>query len=88
AFIITPHTILAFFDQSNDVVKVLKDVFDYTKAIGMILYVALIVAFTYFYAFIQVNPEKGADNLKKQAGYIPSKRPGRETQAYLTSVLY
>lgn len=54
----------------------------------MILYVALIVAFTYFYAFIQVNPEKVADNLKKQGGYIPSKRPGRETQAYLTSVLY
>ncbi|EAF6317591.1 preprotein translocase subunit SecY [Listeria monocytogenes] len=88
AFIITPQTILTFFDQSNDVVKVLKDVFDYTKPIGMILYVALIVAFTYFYAFIQVNPEKVADNLKKQGGYIPSKRPGRETQAYLTSVLY
>lgn len=88
AFIITPQTILTFFDQSNNVVKVLKDVFDYTKPIGMILYVALIVAFTYFYAFIQVNPEKVADNLKKQGGYIPSKRPGRETQAYLTSVLY
>lgn len=88
AFIITPQTILTFFDSSNQVVAVLKNVFDYTKPIGMILYVALIIAFTYFYAFIQVNPEKVADNLKKQGGYIPSKRPGRETQAYLTSVLY
>lgn len=88
AFIITPQTILTFFDSSNGVVSVLKNVFDYTKPIGMVLYVALIIAFTYFYAFIQVNPEKVADNLKKQGGYIPSKRPGRETQAYLTSVLY
>ncbi|WP_099222902.1 preprotein translocase subunit SecY [Listeria costaricensis] len=88
AFIVTPQTILTFFDSSNQVVAVLKNIFDYTKPVGMILYVALIIAFTYFYAFIQVNPEKVADNLKKQGGYIPSKRPGRETQAYLTSVLY
>lgn len=90
AFIITPQTIISFFAANNtsNTIKILKDVFDYTKPIGMILYVVLIVAFTYFYAFIQVNPEKVADNLKKQGGYIPSKRPGRETQAYLTSVLY
>ncbi|EUJ45965.1 preprotein translocase subunit SecY [Listeria riparia] len=90
AFIITPQTILsfAFVDSTSQVVKVLKQIFDYTQPIGMCLYVALIIAFTYFYAFIQVNPEKVADNLKKQGGYIPSKRPGRETQAYLTSVLY
>ena len=54
----------------------------------MIVYVALIVAFTYFYAFIQVNPENVADNLKKQGAYIPSIRPGVDTQSYLTKVLY
>jgi len=54
----------------------------------MIIYVALIVAFTYFYAFVQVNPENVADNLKKQGAYIPGIRPGENTQAYLTSVLY
>ena len=43
----------------------------------MIIYVALIIAFTYFYAFIQVNPENVADNLKKQGGYIPGIRPGK-----------
>ena len=54
----------------------------------MVIYVALIIAFTYFYAFIQVNPENVADNLKKQGGYIPGIRPGKNTQNYLTSVLY
>ncbi len=31
----------------------------------------LIIAFAYFYAFVQVNPEKMADNLKKQGSYVP-----------------
>ena len=54
----------------------------------MIIYVALIIAFTYFYAFIQVNPEQMAENLKKQGGYVPGIRPGKNTQKYLTRILY
>ena len=54
----------------------------------MIIYVALIIAFAYFYAFIQVNPEQMAENLKKQGGYVPGIRPGKSTQEYLTRVLY
>ena len=48
--------------------------------VGMGVYAALIIAFTYFYAFVQVNPEQMADNLKKQGGYIPGVRPGKMTQ--------
>ena len=78
---------LHFFGQ-NDVTSWIQKIFDYTKPIGMIIYVALIIAFTYFYAFIQVNPEQVAENLKKQGGYIPGIRPGKNTQEYLTRVLY
>lgn len=87
SFLITPQTIGSFFG-SNDVTTTIQNIFDYTKPIGMTIYVALIVAFTYFYAFIQVNPEQVADNLKKQGGYIPGIRPGKNTQDYLTNVLY
>ena len=87
AFIVTPQTLATFFGQ-NDVTTFITNTFDYTKPIGMLIYVALIVAFTYFYAFIQVNPENVADNLKKQGAYIPGIRPGNDTQAYLTKVLY
>ncbi|RFU68609.1 preprotein translocase subunit SecY [Peribacillus saganii] len=87
AFIITPTTIASFFG-SNDVTLWIQKTFDYTKPIGMIIYVALIIAFSYFYAFIQVNPEQMADNLKKQGGYVPGIRPGQSTQDYLTRVLY
>lgn len=87
SFIVTPRTIASFFEQ-NDVTMWIIKVFDYSHPIGMVVYSALIIAFTYFYAFIQVNPEQVADNLKKQGGYIPGIRPGKSTQEYLTRVLY
>jgi preprotein translocase subunit SecY len=87
SFIITPPTIASFFGQ-NDVTLWIQNTFDYTQPVGMILYVALIIAFTYFYTFIQVNPEQMAENLKKQGGYIPGIRPGRSTQEYVTKILY
>lgn len=87
SFLVTPQTIASFFG-SNDVTTTIQNIFDYTKPVGMIIYVALIIAFTYFYAFIQVNPEQLSDNLKKQGGYIPGIRPGKNTQEYLTRVLY
>ncbi|MFE8698621.1 preprotein translocase subunit SecY [Cytobacillus sp. FJAT-53684] len=87
SFIITPRTVSGFFEQ-NDVTLWIQKVFDYTTPVGMLIYSALIIAFTYFYAFIQVNPEQVSDNLKKQGGYIPGIRPGKSTQEYLTRVLY
>ncbi len=87
AFFITPQSIATFFG-TNSVTTTITNVFDYTKPIGMVFYLILIIAFTYFYAFIQVNPENIADNLKKQGAYIPGIRPGQNTQNYLTSTLY
>jgi len=87
AFLVTPQTLATFFGQ-NSFTSFITNTFDYTKPVGMIIYIALIVAFTYFYAFIQVNPENLADNLKKQGAYIPGIRPGNDTQSYLTRVLY
>ncbi|MBS4193342.1 preprotein translocase subunit SecY [Bacillus sp. FJAT-49705] len=87
SFIVTPRTIASFFEQ-NEITLWIERVFNYSNPIGMVVYSALIIAFTYFYAFIQVNPEQVSDNLKKQGGYIPGIRPGKSTQEYLTRVLY
>ncbi|PJK16399.1 preprotein translocase subunit SecY [Chryseomicrobium excrementi] len=87
AFLMAPQSLTLFFG-TNSVTEAMTRVLDYTQPIGMVLFVALIVAFTYFYAFIQVNPENMADNLKKQGAYIPGIRPGSQTQDYLTTVLY
>lgn len=87
SFIITPQTITSFFGP-NKTTEFIQRMFDHTEPVGMIIFVALIIAFTYFYAFVQVNPEQVAENLQKQGGYVPSKRPGKETEQYLTKVLY
>ncbi|MCP8618026.1 preprotein translocase subunit SecY [Salirhabdus salicampi] len=86
SFIIAPRTIAGFFD--NNVANTIEYIFDYTQPTGMLIYVALIIAFTYFYTFVQVNPEQMAENLKKQGGYIPGIRPGGNTETYLTRVMY
>src|SRR5690606_10993284 len=86
AFIIAPSTIASFFE--GKVAATITQIFDYTQPIGMVLYVILIIAFTYFYTFVQVNPEQMAENLQKQGGYIPGIRPGRNTETYLTRVMY
>ncbi|PQD94188.1 preprotein translocase subunit SecY [Pradoshia eiseniae] len=87
SFIITPPTIASFFGE-NSVTTWITNTFDYTRPVGMILYIALIIAFSYFYAFIQVNPEQLSENLKKQGGYVPGIRPGNATREYFTRVLY
>ncbi len=52
-----------------------------------IIYFVLVIAFTYFYAFIIFQPTQMAENLQKQGGFIPGIRPGEETAQYLTTVI-
>ena len=55
--------------------------------LGLLVYVALIIAFAYFYTSITFNPLEIADNMKKQGGFIPGIRPGKPTSEYLTKIL-
>ena len=59
--------------------------FKYT--VGVLIYIALILFFAYFYTTITFNPNEMANNLKKQSGSIPGIRPGKPTADYLNKVL-
>ena len=59
--------------------------FKYT--LGLVIYIALIIFFAYFYTSITFNPQEIAMNMKKQGGFIPGIRPGKPTMDYLTKVL-
>ncbi|WP_017815381.1 MULTISPECIES: preprotein translocase subunit SecY [Paenibacillus] len=59
----------------------------YDQPLGMVLYVIMIIGFTFFYTFVQMNPTQMADNMKKNGGYIPGVRPGKPTATYLTRVM-
>lgn len=56
-------------------------------SIGLLVYIALIIFFAYFYTSITFNPLLIADNLKKAGGFIPGIRPGKLTSDYLNRVL-
>ena len=86
AFMTAPTTVAGFFEGSS-VAGTIMRVFQLTEPIGMVIYAALIIVFTYFYTFVQVNPEQMAENLQKQSGYIPGIRPGHNTEMYLTRVI-
>jgi len=57
------------------------------KPVYIALYIALIVFFCFFYTSIQFNPEDTAENLKKQGGFVPGIRPGKNTAEYFDYVL-
>jgi len=57
------------------------------KPAYMILYTLGIVFFCFFYTAVVFNPEETADNLKKNGGFIPGIRPGKNTATYLDYVL-
>ena len=56
-------------------------------SVGLLLYIALLIFFAYFYTSISFNPIEIADNLKKRGGFIPGIRPGRPTIDYLNRIL-
>lgn len=55
--------------------------------IGLLVYIALIIGFAYFYTQISFNPLEIANNMKKAGGFIPGMRPGKTTSDYLNQVL-
>ena len=81
-----PSTILPFFSKVTWLSH-LQGLLSYNTPSGMITYAILIILFSFFYTFVQVNPEKTAEYLQKNGSYIPSVRPGRETEKYMSSLL-
>lgn len=90
SFISTPQTILMAFQQNHggdSWYQVMTNIFNMQTIPGTSLYILLIVLFTFFYAFVQVNPEKMSKNLQKQGSYIPGVWPGKGTQDFVAALL-
>ena len=89
SFMTLPTTIFSLIgtEDAGPIKQFFIDLFDLQSPMGIAFYTVLLVAFTYFYALIQVNPEKVAENLQKQSAYIPSVRPGKDTENHITKIL-
>ena len=86
AIIAIPQT-LANFIKSEGYIKFVNNYLNYNSAVGLIIYLVLIVVFSYIYTLLQFRPADISENLQKNGGYIPGIRPGVETKNYIKSVL-
>jgi preprotein translocase subunit SecY len=59
----------------------------YGRPLHILLYVAMIIFFCFFYTSIVFNPQETAENLRKNGGFVPGYRPGQRTAQYLDYVL-
>lgn len=79
--------IIASFVKNETFTLIVSKYINYTTNTGLLIYIALIILFTYFYTFMQLKPKEMAENLNKNGGYIPGVRPGKETTNYVSKVL-
>ena len=80
--------LLGYTENSNKLSYWLNQTFSTNYPIGMIIYVILIYMFSFFYAFMQLDPGKVSDNLQKNNSFIPAVRPGQETENFISRVLF
>ena len=85
-----PAAILQFVSASGldwEWVKTAQELVSTSTPTGVALYALLIILFTFFYTFVQINPEKAAENLQKSGAYIHGVRPGKGTEEFMSKLL-
>lgn len=89
SLLLLPTTIAQFSQQGGGTgwLATISAYVAHGRPLYMVLYVALIVFFAFFYTAIVFNPQETADNLKKHGGFIPGIRPGERTAEYIDHVL-
>ena len=73
--------------QSDNASYVVRSLMDNRSLLYNIIYVALIVAFTYFYTAITLNAKQMAEDMKRNNGFIPGIKPGKDTAEYIDTVM-
>lgn len=86
SIMMAPLQIMSFFPQ-KDWMSEVNNWLGMRTWYSLTIYVVLIILFTFFYTKMQINPEQVAENLGKSGAYIPSVRPGKQTEEYINRVL-
>ena len=89
SIILLPATVVSWF-SSGDSMRWLKDIASALspgQPVYIMLYVAAIVFFCFFYTALVFNSRETADNLKKSGAFIPGIRPGDQTARYIDKIL-
>jgi len=86
AIMFIPLTIAGFSDSAsvNSFVSVISD---YTGFWHNFMFAVMIIAFTYFYTAITINPNQMADDMKRNGGFIPGVKPGKNTAEFIDAIM-
>ncbi|MCK0199006.1 preprotein translocase subunit SecY [Ancylobacter sp. 6x-1] len=88
SLLLIPTTVASFMQGTGPAwLTTVTSLVGHGRPLFMLLYVLLIVFFSFFYTAIVFNPTETADNLKKHGGFIPGIRPGERTAEYIDYVL-
>ncbi|MCH8494735.1 MAG: preprotein translocase subunit SecY [Balneolales bacterium] len=82
-----PSTIGTFFPDSDTVQLLTAWSSDFTGVAYSIVFFIICIFFTYFYTAIVINPREMADTMKRQGGFVPGVRPGKQTVEFIDNIL-
>jgi preprotein translocase subunit SecY len=86
SIVFIPSTLLSFF-PNNEFLSGINRYISYGSVFYTLAEALLIIFFTYFYTAIAFNPQDVSDNMKKQGGFIPGIRPGKQTADFIDNIL-
>ena len=82
--LLTIPSMIAAFTKNQNATDFISKYIQYNSPTGLIIYIILILFFSYFYTFMVLNPEDMSKNLNQRGGYIPGIRPGNDTAKYIS----
>ncbi|MBF0714052.1 accessory Sec system protein translocase subunit SecY2 [Gemella sp. GH3] len=88
---VLPSYIIRFllrFYPDNEALKVILKNIDITEVYGVLIYILCLITLTIGFAFLNVNPEEISENLRKNGDYIDNIRPGKNTEKYLSRIVF
>ena len=87
AIMFIPITLLGLLENGQSASPVLMAFSDHTSWAYNLVFAFLIIAFTYFYTAITLNPTQMAEDMKRNNGFIPGVRPGKDTAEYIDRIM-
>jgi len=88
AIMFVPSTVASLFAEKSDTAQSIAQTFsDITSWQYNLLYAFLIIAFTFFYTAISINPNQIADDMKRGGGFVPGIKPGLPTSDFIAAIL-
>lgn len=87
AIMFIPGTLASFMPESGFAQAVGANLGNPNSVSYNMLFAFMIIAFTYFYTAITVNPNQMADDMKRNGGFIPGIKPGKKTSDFIDAVI-